>query len=83
MQSQNSIFNTEEAKKAYLTSFEVIFCDPFGVNLCARTTKEEYEDLKHESELSLSFMNDNALDGFESLFLTSVEFNKKYDNYLT
>ncbi len=83
MQSQNSIFSTEEAKGMYLTHFEVVFCDPFGVNLCARTTREEFEDLKHEAQLSLSFLNENAVDAFEALFLTPVEFSKKFDNYIT
>eukprot|EP00123_Amoebidium_parasiticum_P006098 comp17152_c0_seq1/m.15971 comp17152_c0_seq1/g.15971 ORF comp17152_c0_seq1/g.15971 comp17152_c0_seq1/m.15971 type:complete len:1225 (-) comp17152_c0_seq1:790-4464(-) len=74
---------TVPSPSAFTGRFDVVFIDPSGrINLCARVTRSVYEEMRHEAQLSLSFLDDSHQDGFDVLFMRPVDYYSKCDQYI-
>lgn len=60
--------------------FAVTFVDVTGyVNLCSDLSKGLYDRVRHEADLALKFLENHSMDSFAALFMTPVEFFRKFD----
>lgn len=71
------------SKADFHAGFDVVFVDPSGyLNLCAGMTRAQYNRLQSEARLSLEYLDNSFMDGFEVLFMKSVPFIQTFDQYL-
>jgi len=84
MQPTNALVDlSQEAKLAFRKAFPVVFIDPSStLNLAGRISKSSLADLQREAKLSLAYMQDDVLDGFEALFMLKSDFYAKFDSFL-
>ena len=81
--NNNTNNHKDENRIQFLENFGVVIVDPSGyVNIASRVTINAWEDLKYESNKSIKYLNDPTVSGFDSLFITPVNFNLKFDTYL-
>lgn len=68
----------------FTKTFDVTFLDEHGLNLTSRCSLTNYNNLKHEANLTLQSLESTSIvaDSFESIFMKPVHFEKKYDVYL-
>ena len=65
---------------AFNNAFDVVLVDPSGfLNLLANMTLGAYQDLTHEATAALLLLDDRVRDGFDSMFMTPINFNTKFD----
>ncbi|CAH3109711.1 unnamed protein product [Porites lobata] len=65
------------------SAYDVVFIDPSGyLNLCAAMSAAQYQRLQHEARLSMEFLDNRFLDGFEVLFMKPVPFTQTFDQFL-
>jgi len=84
MQPVNAMVDLSlEAKMEFRKAFPVVFVDPScTLNLAGRISRSSFSDLQREAKLSLTYMQDDVLDGFEALFMLKSEFYAKFDTFL-
>lgn len=59
---------------------EVVFLDSGGVlNLCAHVSRQHYLWLRHEAALALELLDQPGTHGFQSLFMTPLPLEHKFD----
>ncbi|XP_061172085.1 nucleolar protein 6-like isoform X1 [Saccostrea echinata] len=60
--------------------FSVVFVDVTGyVNLCSDVSRGLYDRVKQEAGLAIKFLENHSLDSFTALFMTPVDFLRKFD----
>nr|XP_022330549.1 nucleolar protein 6-like isoform X1 [Crassostrea virginica] len=60
--------------------FSIVFVDVTGfVNLCSDLSKGLYDRVRQEADLAVHFLEDRSVDSFSALFMTPVEFLRKFD----
>ncbi|XP_064627089.1 nucleolar protein 6-like [Lineus longissimus] len=61
--------------------FGVVFVDSTGfVNLCANVTKNTFQRVKQEANISVETLDNPTIDGIECLLLSKVPFSMKFDH---
>ncbi|XP_056022983.1 nucleolar protein 6-like isoform X2 [Ostrea edulis] len=64
----------------FYAHFSVVLVDVTGyVNLCADVSKGLYDRVRQEAGLAVKFLEDHTLDSFTALFITPVDFLRKFD----
>ncbi|KAI8995966.1 Nrap protein [Gaertneriomyces semiglobifer] len=76
------IADTEFGVDSFKSQYDVVIVDPSGrINLAARMTAADLDELQYEARRSLQMLSDNETDHFEALFLKKVDLPRiKYDN---
>lgn len=65
---------------SFHSSFDVVFLDSSGyLNLCANTSKDQFRQLQHEASLSMGYLDDPTINGFEALFMKPVPLVQRFD----
>ncbi|CAI9114714.1 OLC1v1015496C1 [Oldenlandia corymbosa var. corymbosa] len=77
-QGERNVSNKE--KMTTLRSFPVVICDSFAdVNLGFRMSKNGFQELQGETELTLACLAEYGGGGFDEIFMTRIDFPAKYD----
>jgi U3 small nucleolar RNA-associated protein 22 len=62
-------------------AFDVVFVDSSGyLNLCCNMTTHTYNNVRHEAQLALEFLDSSTVDGFGALFMMPVKFFMKFEH---
>lgn len=83
MKCENEALSGADHVALFTSKHELTFIDNSGrLNLFARMTKNAYEELRYEAQQTMKFFGNEVVDGFDSVFISPVDFWLKFDNYI-